>query len=247
MRLLMIGAPGAGKGTQAEQIATHFGLTHISSGDLFRQHVARKTAIGRVAKAYLQRGDLVPDAVVMDMLYKPVTKANQGAGYVLDGFPRTVEQAEAAYFGRVAKAYLLRGDLVPDAVVMDMLYKPVTKANQGAGYVLDGFPRTVEQAEAAYSVAKDLGVAVQAAVHLEVPTDDLVERLVARGQATGRTDDTEEVIAHRLEVYAEKTTPLLDYYREREQLVTVNGARAIDEVTWSVIVQLQRLQRQLSR
>jgi len=194
MRLLMIGAPGAGKGTQAEQIATHFGLTHISSGDLFRQHVARKTAIGRVAKAYLQRGDLVPDAVVMDMLYKPVTKANQGAGYVLDGFPRTVEQAEAAY-----------------------------------------------------SVAKDLGVAVQAAVHLEVPTDDLVERLVARGQATGRTDDTEEVIAHRLEVYAEKTTPLLDYYREREQLVTVNGARAIDEVTWSVIVQLQRLQRQLSR
>src|SRR5664279_5861537 len=78
MRLLMIGAPGAGKGTQAEQIATHFGLTHISSGDLFRQHVARKTAIGRVAKAYLQRGDLVPDAVVMDMLYKPVTKANQG-------------------------------------------------------------------------------------------------------------------------------------------------------------------------
>jgi len=193
MRLLMIGAPGAGKGTQAEQIATHFGLTHISSGDLFRQHVARKTAIGRVAKAYLQRGDLVPDAVVMDMLYKPVTKANQGAGYVLDGFPRTVEQAEAAY-----------------------------------------------------SVAKDLGVAVQAAVHLEVPTDDLVERLVARGQATGRTDDTEEVIAHRLEVYAEKTTPLLDYYREREQLVTVNGARAIDEVTWSVIVQLQRLQRQLS-
>lgn len=194
MRLLMIGAPGAGKGTQAEQIATHFGLTHISSGDLFRQHVARDTAIGRVAKAYLQRGDLVPDAVVMDMLYKPVTKANQGAGYVLDGFPRTVEQAEAAY-----------------------------------------------------SVAKDLGVAVQAAVHLEVPTDDLVERLVARGQATGRTDDTEEVITHRLEVYAEKTTPLLDYYREREQLVTVNGARAIDEVTWSVIVQLQRLQRQLSR
>jgi adenylate kinase len=194
MRLLMIGAPGAGKGTQAEQIATHFGLTHISSGDLFRQHVARKTAIGRVAKAYLQRGDLVPDAVVMDMLYKPVTKANQGAGYVLDGFPRTVEQAEAAY-----------------------------------------------------SVAKDLGVAVQAAVHLEVPTDDLVERLVARGQATGRTDDTEEVITHRLEVYAEKTTPLLNYYREREQLVTVNGARAIDEVTWSVIVQLQRLQRQLSR
>lgn len=194
MRLLMIGAPGAGKGTQAEQIATHFGLTHISSGDLFRQHVARKTAIGRVAKAYLQRGDLVPDAVVMDMLYKPVTKANQGAGYVLDGFPRTVEQAEAEY-----------------------------------------------------SVAKDLGVAVQAAVHLEVPTDDLVERLVARGQATGRTDDTEEVITHRLEVYAEKTTPLLNYYREREQLVTVNGARAIDEVTWSVIVQLQRLQRQLSR
>lgn len=193
MRVLMVGAPGAGKGTQAARIAAQFGLAHISSGDLFRDHVARDTAIGRAAKAYLARGDLVPDAVVMDMLYKPVTQASKGAGYVLDGFPRTVAQAEAAY-----------------------------------------------------SVAKDLGVAVQVAVYLEVPFDELRKRLVSRGQATGRADDTEEIIAHRLAVYQEMTVPLLAYYRDREQLIAINGARGMDEVAWSIAVQLQRMRKRLA-
>jgi len=192
MRLVMIGAPGAGKGTQAAKIAGHFQVTHISSGDLFRDHVARGTSIGRAAQDYLQRGDLVPDAIVMDMLYKPVTAASKAGGYVLDGFPRTVAQAEAAY-----------------------------------------------------DVAKDLGVSVQAAVELEVPVDDLLPRLLARGQDSGRADDTEDVIRHRLEVYDQVTTPLIEYYRQRERLIVVNGARRPDEVTWSVVVQLQRLQKTL--
>jgi adenylate kinase len=192
VRLLLIGAPGAGKGTQATRIADHFKVAHISSGDLLRDHVARETAIGRRAQEYMERGDLVPDEVVLDMLRKPVTEAVAAGGYVLDGFPRTVEQAEAAY-----------------------------------------------------EVAKDLGVAVQVAVHLAVDPAALVERLVARGEESGRTDDTPEVIRHRIDVYEERTQPLLDYYAERERLVHVNGDRPIDEVTWSVVVQLQRVQRLL--
>jgi adenylate kinase len=192
VRLLLIGAPGAGKGTQATRIAEHFGVAHLSSGDLLREHVAQGTAIGRTAKEYMARGDLVPDAVVLDMLRKPVVEASAAGGYVLDGFPRTVDQAEAAY-----------------------------------------------------AVAKGLGVAVQVAVHIEVDPQSLVERLVARGRESGRTDDTPEVIRHRIDVYEERTRPLLDYYSSRERLVTVNGDRPIDEVTWSVIVQLQKVKRLL--
>ena len=193
VRLLLIGAPGAGKGTQATRIADHFHLAHISSGDLLRAHVADGTAIGRKAQQYMERGDLVPDDVVLDMLRKPVTNAVAAGGYVLDGFPRTVEQAEAAY-----------------------------------------------------AVAKDLGVAVQVAIHLAVDPASLVERLLARGKDSGRTDDTPEVIRHRIDVYQERTQPLLDYYAERERLIEVNGERRVEEVTWSVIVQLQKAQRLLA-
>lgn len=192
MRLLLIGAPGAGKGTQAVRIAENFGLTHLSSGDLLREHVASGTAIGLTAKAYMDRGDLVPSSVVLDMLRKPVVEAAASGGYVLDGFPRTVEQA-----------------------------------TQG------------------YGVAKDLGVAVQIAVHIEVPRDALVDRIVERGKTSGRADDTREVVERRLDVYDQHTLPLLDYYAEREMLITVNGDRPVDEVTWSVVVQLQQAQRQL--
>ena len=187
MRVLLIGAPGAGKGTQAARIARHFGLTHISSGDLLRHHVQEETTIGRQVAEYIDRGDLVPDAIIMDMLYKPVMAASATGGYILDGFPRTVQQAEAAY-----------------------------------------------------AVAGELGVQVQLAVHIEVPEDELLRRLKARRRGE---DDSESVIKHRLSVYEEKTSPLLAYYTEREKLVAVNGGRPVDEVTWSIVVQLQRARR----
>jgi adenylate kinase len=97
MRLLLIGPPGSGKGTQAVALADHFGIAHISSGDLLRKHVAEGTALGRSVEQAIAAGDLVPDAVVMDILRKPVEAASRNGGYVLDGFPRTVAQAEAAY------------------------------------------------------------------------------------------------------------------------------------------------------
>lgn len=189
MRLLLIGAPGAGKGTQAVRLAERLGITHISSGDLLRRHVTEGTPLGRQAQQYVSRGDLVPDALVLDMLRKPIIAASHSGGYVLDGFPRTVEQAETAY-----------------------------------------------------DTARELGVAVQVAIYLHVERAELVRRLLARGRGS---EDTQEVIEHRLEVYEEKTRPMIDYYAERERLVTVNGARPVDEVTWSMIVQLQKARKLL--
>jgi adenylate kinase len=187
VRVLLIGAPGAGKGTQAAQIARHFGLTHISSGDLLREHVRAQTTIGRQVKEYIDRGDLVPNSIIMDMLYKPVVAASATGGYILDGFPRTVGQAEAAY-----------------------------------------------------AVAGELGVQVQLAVHIVVQREELLRRLTARARGA---DDDNSVIKHRLKVYDEMTLPLVAYYAERERLVEVNGGRPVEEVTWSIVVQLQQAKR----
>lgn len=185
MRLLLIGAPGAGKGTQAERLAERFGIAHISSGDLLRQHVKDRTSLGQTIKSYLDRGDLVPDGVVMDMLRKPVVAAAETGGYVLDGFPRTVEQARAS------------------------------------------FP-----------TAHALGVEVQVAVHLDVARAELVRRLLARRRGS---EDTEAVIEHRLQVYLDKTVPLLEYYADREWMFTVDGAQSPDVVHEDIVAGLRKM------
>jgi adenylate kinase len=183
MRLLLIGAPGSGKGTQAERLAARFGIAHISSGDLLRQHVRDQTSLGQRVKSYVSDGDLVPDSLVMDILRKPVVAA-------------------------------------------------------ASGYVLDGFPRTVEQAKAAYAVVQPLGAEVQAAIHLDVPREELVRRLLTRGRGS---DDTQAVIEHRLRVYLEKTVPLLEYYAGREWMFSVNGAQSVDTVHEDIVGRIQRL------
>jgi adenylate kinase len=183
MRLLLIGAPGSGKGTQAELLARRFDIAHISSGDLLRQHVRDETSFGLQIKQYVDKGDLVPDSLVMDILRKPVLAA--------------------------------RG-----------------------GYVLDGFPRTVDQAKAAYAIVQPLGAAVQAAIHLDVPSQELVRRLLARHRGA---DDTTEVIEHRLEVFREKTMPLLEYYAGREWMFTVDGSRPPQDVHEDIARRIQKL------
>ncbi len=190
MRLLLIGAPGAGKGTQAVRLAEHFGVTHISSGDLLRQHVTDHTT-----------------------------------------------------FGAKVKEYVSAGDLVPDALVLDMLRKPIVEASAQGGYVLDGFPRTVDQAEIAYETARELGVAVQVACYLEVAREELVRRLLARGRGA---DDTQAVIEHRLEVYEAKTRPMIEYYSDREILVTVDGSLPPDDVTAGLVQQLEHYKELLA-
>lgn len=175
----MVAPPGAGKGTQADRLAEHYGIEHLASGDLLRHELAADTAIGRAARSYIERGDLVPDELVMRLvLDRAVTAAGNG-GYVLDGFPRNREQAEEAY--TVARS---KPDLFLDAVV-----------------------------------------------HLEVGRDELRRRMLARGHADDRSDDRATVIDHRLRVYDQQTEPLLDYYRERKLLVSVDGQRPVDEVS----------------
>ena len=183
MRLLLIGAPGSGKGTQAGLLATRFGIAHISSGDLLRQHVREQTAFGQLVKAYVDKGDLVPDSLVMDILRKPVLAA----------------------------------------------------AN---GYVLDGFPRTVAQAQAAYAVVHPLGAEVQSAIHLDVPHSELTRRLLARGRGA---DDTVEVIEHRLAVYDQMTVPLLEYYAGREWMFIVDGTQPPQAVHEDIVRRIQKL------
>lgn len=183
MRLLLIGAPGAGKGTQSERLAARFGIAHISSGDLLRQHVRDRTSLGKTVQSYVDNGDLVPDGVVMDMLRKPVLAAT-------------------------------------------------------SGYVLDGFPRTVEQAQASYAAVRALGVQVQAAIHLDVPREELVRRMLARARGA---EDAQSVIEHRLQVYLEKTVPLLHYYAGREWMSTVDGARPPDAVHDDIVRRILKL------
>ncbi|ROP34471.1 adenylate kinase [Couchioplanes caeruleus] len=192
MRVLMIGPPGCGKGTQSVRIAGHYGIEHISSGDLLRRHVAERTTIGRTVEQCMQRGDLVPDHIVMDILRKPVEAASRRGGYVLDGFPRTVAQAEAAY-----------------------------------------------------RVAEPLGAAVRIALYLKAGRAELIRRLLARGAQTGRTDDTEQVISHRLDVFDEAAGPLLAYYSRRETLITIDGDQPVSQVTEAAIRRLDQARQQL--
>lgn len=189
MRILMIGGPGAGKGTQAARLAAHFSLAHISSGEILRTHVR-------------------------------------------DGTPLA---------GKV-ESYLKSGTLVPDHILLELLREPVIEAGRGRGYVLDGFPRNFEQAQAFYEISAPLGVAVQVAVYLDVPREELVERLLARAKQEHRSDDRVDIIEQRLALFDEHTRPLLDYYGGRETVVAVDGARHEDEVGHTIVEELEKLE-----
>jgi adenylate kinase len=181
LRLLLIAAPGGGKGTQGERLAARFGIQHISSGDLLRAEVGAGTLVGRQIAAYQQRGDLVPDQIVLDVLI-PVVVAAAARG----------------------------------------------------GYILDGFPRTVQQATAAAEIGVRLDLTLDAAVYLHVPEPVLVQRLLARA----RPDDTIDVIRHRLHVFAETTGPLVAYYRNRGILLEVDADKPPDAVTTEIEARL---------
>jgi adenylate kinase len=186
VRILLIGPPGSGKGTQAVRIADHFGIAHISSGELLRHHVERSTTIGLTIKEYLANGDLVPDRIVMDILRKPVELASRRGGYVLDGFPRTVAQAESAY-----------------------------------------------------EVAKEIDAWVQVALCFEVPREQLLARTLGRDQ--GRADDRLDVVKHRLEIFDQTSPALIEYYARRETLITIDGSRPVDEVAAAAIDALEKV------
>ena len=186
MRVVMVAGPGAGKGTQATRLAEPRGLLHVSTGHLLRDHVDRGTPLGLRLRPVLDRGELVPDDVVLEMVRE-----------ALDAAP-------------------------------------------SQGYVLDGLPRTVAQAEALSEMTARLGCEPDVALHLEVAPAELVRRLLARAAAEGRSDDSEDVIRRRIEVYDEQTRPLLGWYRERGVLVSVAATGSPDEVAQRVAAELAR-------
>ena len=191
----MIAPPGAGKGTQGGLIAAHFGIPHIATGDLLRDHVARRTPLGQAVRDYLDRGELVPDQVVLDML-------------------RTALEA--------------------------------TKA-AGGGYVLDGIPRNMQQARAAYLIGRELGMTADVALHLQAGDAELARRLLARAAREHRSDDTADVIAQRLALYHEVTSPILSWYRDRGILVSVDAMRPADQVGREILAALEVMRPQLDR
>jgi len=184
MRIVFLGPPGSGKGTQAKLLAERLGVPTISTGEILREAVRQKTALGQKAQEVMERGDLVSDDLILALIEERIGHTDARGGFILDGFPRTIEQARAF-----------------DATLA------------GSGEHLS------------------------AAINFSVPPEQLTQRMLSRGQAEGRADDRPETIRERLRVYRDKTEPLVEFYRERGILADVDGvgsvadvARRIDEV-----------------
>jgi adenylate kinase len=188
MRLILMGPPGAGKGTQAKVISGRLGVPAVSTGDIFRANVSEGTPLGVEAKRYMDAGDYVPDTVTNGMVRDRLAQEDAAEGFLLDGYPRTVAQ--------VAE--------------------------------LD-------------SMLRDAGASLDAVVVLTVNDEELVQRLLKRAETEGRTDDTEEVVRHRQDVYNEQTAPLIEVYAERGLLVEVDGMGVVDEVTERVFAALDKV------
>jgi adenylate kinase len=178
MRLVLLGAPGSGKGTQAARLKTALGVPHISTGDMLRAAVAAGTPMGLKAKAVMEAGQLVSDDILLGMLEDRLAQADAGAGFILDGYPRNLAQADA----------------------LDHL------------------------------LAK-IGQPLDAVIKLEVPNEAIVGRCEIRFKAEGRADDNPETVRKRLAIYAEQTAPVADFYASRGKLQAVDGVGELDEVT----------------
>jgi adenylate kinase len=190
MRLILMGPPGAGKGTQAKFVADQFGVPAISTGDIFRANVSDGTDLGVKAKEYMDAGEYVPDEITNLMVRNRIDEPDAEPGFLLDGYPRTLSQVEE----------------------------------------LDG-------------MIKFTGHELDAVVVLTVDSEELVQRLLARAETDGRSDDTEDVIRRRQELYREQTEPLIDVYRDRNLLIEVDGMGEVDEVTKRVFEALDSVRQ----
>lgn len=209
MFLLLLGAPGAGKGTQAAMISRKVGLAHIASGDLFRQAVEKGTKLGQSVKAYMDKGMLVPDEVTIQVISERLNEPDCQTGCVFDGFPRTVEQAKA-----LDKTLASQGKAIDKAIYVEVSDEELLK-RLGGRWIC-------RQCQTPYH---------------EVTSPPRIPNKCDKcgGELYQRSDDTEETVKERLKVYFTQTTPVLDYYRAEGKLVTVDGKRGIEEVSEEII------------
>ena len=190
LNIVIFGAPGSGKGTQSDKIIDKYHLFHISTGDVLRDNMRRGTELGKVAKGYIDQGQLVPDELIINLL----------------------------------------------AQVLDE-----NKDKAADGVIFDGYPRTIPQAEALEQLLADRGTRIDAVVGLEVPDEELIKRILLRGQLSGRADDNEETARKRLEVYYNQTSPLKAYYEEQGKYLAINGMGTIDGIFDQIRKELDNL------
>ena len=188
LNIVLFGAPGSGKGTQSAKLIDEYGLYHISTGEVLREHIKNGTDLGKTANEYISKGQLIPAELMIDIL---------------------------------------------DSVLEE-------NAKGKKGVVFDGFPRTIPQAEALKKLLEKRGTELHAVVGLEVPEDELVSRMIARGKETGRADDNEETIKNRLDVYHNQTHPLRDYYQKEGKYLGINGSGVVDEIFDEIASQLEK-------
>ena len=209
MKLVLIGAPAAGKGTQAARLVNHYGIAHISTGDIFRANIKNETELGKKAKSYMDQGLLVPDELVVDLVVDRVKQEDCANGYVLDGFPRTIPQAEA-----LDKALEVFGDKVDYAINVDVPDENIVKRMSGR--------RACVGCGATYHI-------VYAPTKVENVCDG------CQGELILREDDKPETVQKRLDVYHKQTQPLIDYYANKKVLVDVDGTQDIEDVFAAIV------------
>lgn len=204
MKIIMLGAPGAGKGTQAKQIADKYGIPHISTGDIFRANIKEGTELGKKAKSYMDAGGLVPDELVVDLVVDRIGKEDCTNGFVLDGFPRTIPQAEA-----LSAALNKRTEKIDFAIDIDVPDENIVERMSGR--------RACVNCGATYHI-----------VTIPTKKEGICDR--CGSETVLRDDDKPETVQKRLAVYHEQTKPLIDYYKKEEILKTVDGTQPMEKV-----------------
>lgn len=212
MRLILVGPPGAGKGTQAVHLAAHYGIPHISTGDIFRHNMKNETELGLLAKSYVDRGELVPDAVTNEMVKDRLTHDDAKSGFLLDGFPRNVLQAE------VLRAVLAEAKTPLDAVLELALDDAEIIAR------LSG-RRTCRNCSASFHI-----------IYEKPAVDGVCDK--CQGELYQREDDSEEVITRRLQVYADQTKPIIAFYRTEGLLITIPASGEVSQISHRAIAAL---------
>ena len=209
MKIIMLGAPGAGKGTQADKICAKYNIPHISTGDIFRANIKNNTELGQKAKSYMEKGELVPDELVVDLVVDRIKADDCTNGYVLDGFPRTIPQAEA-----LDAALAAINDKVDYAINVEVPDENIINRMSGR--------RACVACGATYHI-----------VHIPTKVEGVCDKCGA--DLILRDDDKPETVKNRLNVYHEQTQPLIDYYTAKNVLHEVDGTKAMEDVFSSIV------------